>query len=88
MRNEQSYACPVCGFHDLAEPPYDELGCPTYAICPCCGTEFGYDDATAKHRELRARWVSNGMPWWSRHTGPPQGWDPRRQLTEANMTRG
>jgi hypothetical protein len=86
MANESSIQCPVCGFVGLRDRPYDDFGCPTYTICPCCGTEFGYDDATAAHKELRRKWIEKGMPWWSTHSGPPMGWDPRRQLQDAHMT--
>jgi len=34
-----NYRCPVCFFDELPYPPRD------YHICPCCGTEFGNDDA-------------------------------------------
>lgn len=86
MPNEQSIICPVCGFIGLDEPPYDETGCPSYVICPCCGTEFGYDDTTAAHRELRIRWISGGMLWWSKREPPPSGWNPKKQLDGAHMT--
>lgn len=50
--------CPVCGY----------LGCliEDWHICPCCGTEFGYDDAGRTHAELRRRWIDGGMKWWSK----------------------
>jgi transcription elongation factor Elf1 len=63
--SKQSFACPVCGYAGLDEAPYDELGCASYGICPCCGTQFGYDDASVAHADLREAWISNGMPWWS-----------------------
>lgn len=46
--------CPVCGYGGLTEPPSD------FTICP---TEFGYDDATRSHEELREEWVRNGSRW-------------------------
>jgi hypothetical protein len=80
MANSNTFTCPVCGWDKLAEPPYDSFGCATYSICPCCGTEFGYDDATAKHAELRNAWIAAGMRWWSVSTLPPADWDPEVQL--------
>jgi len=74
------FVCPVCGFGGLDEPPYEESGSPSYSVCPCCGTEFGYDDATEAHAALRKAWVDKGMPWWSGSLGPPSGWDPQGQL--------
>jgi hypothetical protein len=85
MHSKPSLACPVCGFAELDGPPYDELGCPTYEICPCCGTEFGYDDFLTSHAALRERRISKGMPWWSSRQQPPIGWDPHRQLQEAGF---
>ena len=74
------FLCPVCGYPDLDEPAYDEHACPSYNICPCCGTEFGYDDAKTRHDVLRQRWIANGMRWWSQATRPPLDWEPMRQL--------
>lgn len=80
MRNEDALVCPVCGFDGLDEPAYDAHGCASFGICPCCGTEFGYNDATRTHVELRSKWIGNGMKWWSRTPNPPADWDPVRQL--------
>jgi hypothetical protein len=79
------FMCPVCGYPNLDEPPYDEQNCPTYLICPSCGTEFGYDDANTKHAALRQRWVANGMRWWSKATAPPTNWDPLAQLRSVEQ---
>ncbi len=72
--------CPVCGYTKLDEPAYDEKGCASFMICPCCGTEFGYDDSTTRHGELRKRWVDAGMKWWSTSLHPPADWNPETQL--------
>lgn len=74
-----NYTCPVCGYDNLERPPAD------YHICPCCGTEFGYDDFTFSHGELRKRWIANGMRWHRRRTGPPPGWNPITQLFKAGF---
>lgn len=85
MPSEQNITCPVCGFTGLDDFPYDGTGCPSYTICPCCGTEFGYDDSAVAHRELRVRWKKGGMLWWSKRRSPPMGWDPKKQMNEAEM---
>ncbi len=64
----------------MPEPPYGSDGRPSYAICRCCGTEFGYDDASKTHAELRERWVRGGMRWWSKAQAPPEDWSPSAQL--------
>jgi hypothetical protein len=79
------FICPVCGYAKLKEPPYDEYGCATYSICPCCGTEFGYDDSSKTHTSLREKWIALGMPWWSTYISPPDGWSPLQQLHDAEL---
>ncbi len=71
--------CPVCGYDNLTHPPKD------YMICPCCGTEFGYDDFTATHEELRQEWMSNGCQWFSSRVLAPTGWDPVAQLRTLEL---
>jgi len=80
LSSNKKHVCPVCGYPDLNEPAYDSFGCASYNICPCCGTEFGYDDSTAAHADLRGKWISDGMQWWSKHQLKPDDWDPVRQL--------
>jgi len=70
----KTYLCPVCGYDELQEPPED------HAVCPSCGTQFGYDDAQTSHAELRQDWVAAGCPWWSETITPPAGWSPEKQL--------
>ena len=65
--------CPVCGYLMLY-PASD------FHICPCCGTEFGYDDAGRRYAELRTEWLRAGAVWWSPVDVPPDGWDPFLQL--------
>jgi hypothetical protein len=71
--------CPVCGYDSLTRPPID------YLICPCCGTEFGYDDVAHSWDELRSLWVSKGAAWFSKHTQPPQEWDVLNQIARLTL---
>lgn len=80
LNSNEVYICPVCGYPSLSEAAYDVFGCPSYNICPCCGTEFGYDDSTLTHSDLRSKWISEGMLWWSKHQKIPDNWDPVKQL--------
>ena len=83
------FVCPVCGFPDLPEPAWDIGG--SQEICPSCGTQFGYHDAAGRtdsdraqiHKELRERWIADGMMWQSGQ--PPTGWDPVRQLARLSL---
>lgn len=87
MRNDSElYVCPVCGYPSLTEAAYDGHGCASYDICPCCGTEFGYDDSTVVHSDLRRKWVSEGMQWWSKYQPKPDDWDPIKQLKTALLS--
>ncbi len=63
--------CRVCGY-ELDSPPWGEGGDePTWDICPCCGTEFGYEDCTLEStRARREGWVSGGMRWFDRKKKP------------------
>lgn len=75
--------CPVCGYNQLYEPPYDESGVPSDEICPSCGFHFGYDDdeVGAIAFELwRVKWIQDGMVWFSKGRKPPLDWDPEKQL--------
>jgi len=78
--------CPVCGFGLWFEPW--RAGSPADEICPCCGIQFGYDDAAGGreearpdvYRRWREDWVRSGMPWRGAGEPPPTDWDPRAQL--------
>ncbi|MGH8013635.1 MAG: hypothetical protein ACREQ4_14155 [Candidatus Binataceae bacterium] len=70
--------CPVCGYDSLTKPPVD------YNICPCCGTEFGYDDIAHSWDELRTLWLSGGARWFSKHTPAPAEWNVLNQVAQLN----
>ena len=70
-----TYTCPVCGFGKMEDPPHD------YNICPCCGTEFDYDNHGRTNLTLRNAWLAQGGHWFSRATSPPQDWNPYAQLS-------
>lgn len=78
--NRMKYTCPVCDYPDLVEEPYF-----SYEICPCCGTEFGYDDFIKDHnsrsvadqvvraechKQLRIKWEAAGKVWFSPQKKP------------------
>jgi hypothetical protein len=60
-------------------PPQD------FTICPSCGTEFGYHDASRTFLELRNSWIVNGMRWHSRAIPSPLNWSAVAQLLSAGM---
>lgn len=63
------------------EEPWGSDGrSPTFAYCDCCGTEFGYQDATLEGvLRQRARWLEGGAEW-ARPSEQPPGWDLEAQL--------
>lgn len=67
--------CPVCAYKNLPYPPED------YNICPCCGTEFGNDDAQFTHEQLQRQWIAAGSPWF--FGNPPPNWNAWNQLLEG-----
>ena len=79
--------CPVCGYNGLHEPAYDRFGCSSFEICPCCGTEFGYQDAGRSHESLRREWIAKGMPWHFPDARPAR-WDPVQQLRSVTDASG
>jgi hypothetical protein len=85
MKFHSQKICPVCGYDGLEEPAYDEAGCASFEICPCCGIEFGYDDAQKTHNELRNLWLGSGCPWHSLENRPPAGWNAEQQLRAAGF---
>ncbi|MET3565947.1 hypothetical protein ABIC47_001432 [Leifsonia sp. 563] len=60
---ENAY-CRVCGY-ESPEPPWGNSGVdPSWESCPCCGVEYGYQDATAEGvTRFRARWLNAGAQW-------------------------
>ncbi len=81
MHNKnQSPYCRVCGL-DQEELPWGKDGkSPSFAICDCCGVEFGYQDCNKKYvSKFRNIWLSSGCNWF----GPkkkPVNWSLEEQL--------
>ena len=75
------YKCPVCGYIGLYEQPYDENGCASYEICPCCGFEFGFDDRDQgkSFEQYREKWISDGAQWFNKKK-QPDNWNLEEQL--------
>ena len=88
-------SCPVCGFQLFATSWVNNLA--SDEICPCCGTQFGYDDIIRSsgdflktkqlYDELRAKWIASGMKWWSQNSlrPKPEKWNPQEQLKNIGV---
>jgi hypothetical protein len=56
--------CYVCGAPSEDSPWGEDGRSPLFEICPCCGCEHGYEDASIKGIEkLRAEWLATGGKW-------------------------
>jgi hypothetical protein len=77
MWENKRMTCPVCAYGKLPYPPHD------YNICPCCGTEFGNDDAASSHHQLLGMWIAGGANWF--FGSAPENWNPWRQLIDAGL---
>lgn len=75
MPSSDIYNCRVCGLR-LDDPPWSHDGCtPLYDYCPCCGVEFGYQDATPPGaRRYREEWLNDGAIW-SEPSEMPTDWN-------------
>ncbi|MEU4621743.1 hypothetical protein AB0G04_17435 [Actinoplanes sp. NPDC023801] len=77
--------CLVCGFDYRDQPPADwpwgPAGTdPSFGFCVCCGTEFGYADATlAGSRRARKAWAEGGHRWHD-PAARSENFDPAEQL--------
>ena len=77
--NKNDNICPVCGYSKLLEPARNN-NVPSFEICSCCGTEFGYDDCSQeKIMKLRKEWIESGYKWFSEED-KPDNWDAIEQL--------
>jgi hypothetical protein len=72
--------CRVCGYALDFAPWGEDDSSPTWEICPCCGTEFGYEDSTIiGTKQARQQWIENGATWFD-NTEKPSNWDLGAQL--------
>jgi len=88
------HICPVCGYPDLEDPPWDENGGASDEICHSCGIHFGYDDdpyasgskgtKEEVYQRWRNVWISKGK-FWSTGIKPPENWDPVEQLKNIGI---
>ena len=74
------------------EPPYsDHYGMPSYAVCGCCGFEYGFDDepgigTPSTFESYLEEWIKDGAVWFS-NDKRPENWSLILQLDEAGIAR-
>lgn len=73
--------CRVCGTEVSDFYPWGEDGqTPSFEICDCCGTQFGYEDCeTEEIKKRRANWLAGGARWL-RPDKKPSGWTVEKSL--------
>ena len=75
--------CHICGYRLEHVCRTDEHTPPDFSICPCCGCEFGYEDATRTAVErYRNDWTRKGCPWFD-ESQRPADWDREAQLSRV-----
>jgi hypothetical protein len=79
---DSSHCCRVCGL-DQGEPPWGEDGkTPSFGICACCGTEFGYEDCLIEGvTQARKTWLDLGGDW-DEVKEKPIDWSLEKQLAQ------
>ncbi len=79
--------CRVCGLNLGNELPWGLDGqTASFNICPCCGVEFGYEDATLDGiARFRDDWIANGGVFLDKSQQPP-GWDRTAQLRKIGVS--
>ena len=70
------FCCRICNFNGTPFMPWGQDGhTPSYAICPNCGAEFGYEDASEagienyRKKHLIAPFENDGMNFWKKQRG-------------------
>lgn len=79
--------CKVCGL-DYGDYTWGKDGqTPSFEICPCCGTTFGYEDATTDGiLRKRSDWLEGNGKWFMAKE-QPSDWDLETQLKSAGIKR-
>jgi hypothetical protein len=74
--------CFVCGHFLGASPRSSEWA---FEFCPCCGSQFGYQDASpGAVSKSRLKWLSGGARWHKTDL-EPQGWSLARAQAQLQL---
>lgn len=78
--------CRVCGLeYEMFSPWGENNNTPSFEICDCCGTEFGYEDATLESiKKQRQAWIKNGAQWFSPEK-KARDWSLEKSLSNIPM---
>ena len=81
MRNNNlNKHCRVCGYYNIDPPWGNDGSSPSFNICDCCGSEFGYHDFTLIGiRRQRSIWLEHPNQW-NNPSAKPNDWSLEEQL--------
>ncbi len=86
LAEKELRTCRVCGYVFSDFQPWGSDGnTASFAHCPCCFTEFGFDDTRIEMiKEKRQQWINKGHVWYEPNK-KPDGWDPQEQLKNISI---
>jgi hypothetical protein len=85
LKNNELYVCRVCGLQQDELPWGEDGNTPSFNICDCCGTEFGYHDATLTAiKNTRSKWIAQGTKWFN-PKAKPEIWVLKEQLQKIPL---
>jgi hypothetical protein len=77
------HECRVCGCYSDDFPWGEDGRSPSYAICSCCGVQFGKEDITLDSiKKYREEWISKGGKWFVKDE-KPEHWDMETQIKKV-----
>jgi hypothetical protein len=81
MHNDNSlHYCRVCGHYNVDLPWGKNGSLPSFNICDCCGSEFGYHDfSIIGIRRQREAWLKHADNW-NNPSAKPKDWNLEAQL--------
>jgi hypothetical protein len=68
--------CPICNCELSFMPWEGDAG--SQEICPCCGIQFGYEDAAGGDKSLRHKIYEKWNAEWIKN-GSPKHWNPTKE---------
>jgi hypothetical protein len=82
MTNQEEYMCRVCGLLQEEKPWGEDGKTPSFDMCLCCGSDFGYEDCSPSSAKLaREKWLSKNE-LWNIPRFKPANWSLEEQLAQ------
>jgi hypothetical protein len=82
---QAEYVCRICGLLQNEATWGEDKKTPSFDICNCCGSEFGYEDCQLSAvRSNRERWMQKGC-LWNKPKFKPETWSIEEQLAQIPL---